>query len=37
MKIAVLHSSNLGFFPRFFLDLCKSADVSGDEIIPKKN
>lgn len=32
MKIAVLHSSNQGFFPRFFSDLCKSADKSGDEI-----
>ncbi len=32
MKIAVLHSSNQGFFPRFYSDLCKSADASGDEI-----
>ncbi|MDD3040473.1 glycosyltransferase [Bacteroides sp.] len=33
MKIAVIHSGNLGFFPRFYLDLCSSVDKAGDEIM----
>lgn len=33
MKIAVLHSASLGFFPRFYQDLCSSADRVGDEIM----
>lgn len=32
MKIAILHSANLGFFPRFYQDLCLALDKSGDEI-----
>ena len=33
MKIAVLHSGNLGFFPRFYQDLCVAVDKRGDEIM----
>lgn len=33
MKIAVLHSGNSGFFPRFYQDLCVAADKRGDEIM----
>jgi len=33
MRIAILHSANLGFFPRFYKDLCSSADRAGDEIM----
>lgn len=33
MKIAVLHSGNLGFFPRFYQDLCKAVEKRGDEIL----
>lgn len=32
MKIAVLHSSNQGFFPRFFTDLCRAVDKAGDDV-----
>lgn len=33
MKIAVLHSSNQGFFPRFFEDLTSAVDKFGDQIV----
>lgn len=33
MKIAVLHSANMGFFPRFYQDICSAVDKSGDEIL----
>ena len=33
MKIAILHSANLGFFPRFYQDLCTAVDAAGDEIL----
>jgi len=33
MRIAVLQSANLGFFPRFYQNLCSLEEKSGDEII----
>lgn len=32
MKIAVLHSANIGFYPRFFKDLCFAVDKKGDVV-----
>lgn len=32
MRIAVIHEANLGFFPRFYLDLCSAVGRSGDTI-----
>lgn len=32
MKIALLHSANLGFFPRFFQDLCCAVDAKHEDI-----
>lgn len=33
MKIAILQSANMGFFPRFYQDLCSAVDKFGDEIL----
>lgn len=32
MRIAVLHSANIGFYPRFFNDLCFAVDRKGDVV-----
>lgn len=33
MKIAILHSANMGFFPRFYKDICSAVDKIGDKIL----
>lgn len=33
MRIAIVHSANIGFFPRYFQDLCFAIDKAGDDIL----
>jgi len=34
MKIAILNSANMGFYPRFYQDLREAVKKMGDEIVP---